>query len=479
MSMRKFSVTVLKMGLLFSICLFLLKPAMAVSMVPIYRPVDGSTVREVVKILVPASSVPANGYVIYNIDGHFKAAQAQATENQEYYVYEWDTKALDPDTSLPMNRRECRDGEHSVSVVVCDSHGRSAGESKPVTVFVKNQLSASDLPGQGIRLRYHHKVGSATKYRFKWKIDLDNVSGNTDLGLLVGNGLEGSEGVIERSTEAVESDGQALVRDQLADSIMTYQNGILVPSAAETTKSSYTREDSLGRATEVKTFEPGDPVGVVLPTLPWQRVKIGDEWTSGQEVLWDALTRQSVKMKTDCTFEGIEWQNGYRCAKLVSRFSETVKLPFSKIIDQPIRIDGETVTYFSYSIGKVVSSITTASAKCMMEQKAVDALLASRMPKNVASNGQPQAGAAANPGESAGVSGGGRGEGGGGRGGMARAMMMGRGMPGGAPGIGGPAGMGEGGSSGAPGNVSRPGETPGGKMSEVVFRITESVEATR
>src|SRR5438874_7764912 len=85
-------------------------------------PKDGAQVRERVKVVVPASAVPAEGFVAVYVDGQFKAAVApppaddQATPGSPSapspIVYVWDTKAPSTDPMLTAAQKVAQDGPH-------------------------------------------------------------------------------------------------------------------------------------------------------------------------------------------------------------------------------------------------------------------------------------------------------------------------------------------------------------------------------
>ncbi|MHB1190664.1 MAG: hypothetical protein ACYC08_07485, partial [Armatimonadota bacterium] len=127
---------------LVAMSLLLVFAAAAHSDMQIERPMDGSTVRETVSVLVPVWSVPSGGFVAYTIDGEFICAQSTKTKNGENFVYYWNTKG------------GYRDGQHRILVEACDSNGDKTGERREINVFLKNTISASDIPYEGLKLRY-------------------------------------------------------------------------------------------------------------------------------------------------------------------------------------------------------------------------------------------------------------------------------------------------------------------------------------
>src|SRR5947209_15122979 len=54
------------------------------------QPRDGATVREKVKVMVPASAIPANGFASLYVDGLFHVAQAPAANSRKPLTFLWD-----------------------------------------------------------------------------------------------------------------------------------------------------------------------------------------------------------------------------------------------------------------------------------------------------------------------------------------------------------------------------------------------------
>src|SRR6266542_4794192 len=103
------------------------------------RPRDGDTVRETVKVVIPASAIPPNGFASLFVDGVFRVAQAPASNSGKPLAFFWDTKAKLTDTSLPEDKRSVEDGEHAVEVRTYTDDGRMA-ERAAVNVRVANRV---------------------------------------------------------------------------------------------------------------------------------------------------------------------------------------------------------------------------------------------------------------------------------------------------------------------------------------------------
>ena len=347
--------------------------ASAQTEVRIARPVDGAVVRETVNVLVPASAVPEGGFITCMIDGKFKCADATKSEDGRYFVYRWNTKAIErsPETGVPQPR--AKDGEHSIAVQTYDHTGKKVGNEQKISVQLKNS-AAADMPADGLKLRYANSRGMTTNYRCKYQIDLKSIQGATNITGAVGEAVEGAEATVKRSVEDVMPDGTLLVRQKLSGALVDYKAG--QPTAANVEpKAFYAVEDTLGHLTYVMTSSsPGVPVSLDMPNLPSQKVRIGDSWGLTERVFRDLTTGESVALTATSVLDGLEWEGGHPCARIKTRFSGTIKIPFSSLIAQAIPITGETTTYFAYRVGKVISSITIAVSEPALPQSMVNNL---------------------------------------------------------------------------------------------------------
>ena len=362
--------------------------ASAQSELRIARPVDGATVRETVNVLVPAASVPDGGFISCLVDGNFKSADATKSEDGRYFVYRWSTKAIEysPETGVAQPRT--KDGKHVIAVQVYDRAGNKVGDEQQVSVFVKNS-AAADMPAEGLKLRYSSKTGASDDYKCRYQIDLKSIEGATNITGALGQAVEGAEATIRRSVEDEMPDDTLLVRQKITGALVSYMAGQPVVNPI-TPKAFYGVEDTLGRMTYVMTSSsPGVPVSIDLPNLPSQRVKIGDAWGLTDRVFRDLVTGESVALTTSNVLEGLEWEGGHPCAKIRTRFSGTIKLPFSSFITQAIPIAGETVTYFAYRAGKVISSTTAAISEPALPQSAVTNLTQALMSKTSGQGAAP------------------------------------------------------------------------------------------
>lgn len=347
-------------------CLVLL--ALSVSafgqgMMRIARPMDGATVREVVNVLVPASAVPEGGFITCIVDGRYQCATGDLSEDGRYYVYRWDTKAVEVSPETGEIKGRPKDGKHVIIVQAYGLDGKKTGQAAQVTVYVKNDASA-DMPSSGLKLRYKSVPGSASRYHFKYLENIKSVEGATGLAKAIGDSVEGAEGVVTRSIEDKVYGDSVLVRQKLSKDLSFYYAGTQIPQPNLLIKSEYHVEDSTGHVTYVMpSSSPGVPIGVDMPILPSKAVKIGDSWVEPMKVFKYALTGESAKLNATSTLEGLEWEGGEPCAKIKTQFSGTVRLPYVTLVRRPLSITGEATTYFAYRTGKLISFSVRATAE--------------------------------------------------------------------------------------------------------------------
>lgn len=368
----KYSAQIIVIGLAFLIGF----AAVSYAAVPIKiaRPVDGSTVREVVNILVPIGCVPAGGFVSYSINGRFKAASASLTENEDNFVYRWNTKAMDPDTSIPAEQRKPKDGKYTLTVQAYDSSNKKVGSEKSITVNVKNDAS-SNMPKGGISLKYSYKNGAAAKYNFRYTVNIKSVQGAINSLLTPDSAAEGGEFLIKRDVEEIITSSSVLVRSRFVGIPKRAFNGKLVPQYSMTASSQYQYESVHGAIDDVAfSLLAGQHISVYLPELSQRKLKIGDTWTTRDAVFRDPYTGRETVMDIKNTLLGLEWEGGYPCAKIKSTFSGMGRIPYSTMASRTSPVSGETITYFAFTAGKLISSSTTATVQADIDMGTVTRL---------------------------------------------------------------------------------------------------------
>lgn len=358
--------------------------AFSESDIQIARPLDRSTVRETVNVMVPESSVPTGGFVGFSIDGTFRVAGVSKSADGKCFVYRWDTKATykDPnamDVELPW------DGEHKILVQAFNSSGEKDGKPKTIIVFVSNNASKL-MPASGLKLRYRLKLGSTNYMRFKYTLDIKKIQGGSAIAAAVGEAVEGATGIVRRSVEDIMTGGSVLIRQKLMGNLQVYQGGRPTPIISPV-RSVYDTENNLGIIGDIlKTTSNGIGVSLDMPNLPSQKVRVGYSWTHTENVFRNVVTGKATTLKNvNSTVEGLEWEHGYPCVKIKSVFSN-VKMPieFSNYFKGDVLVtEGYTTTYFAYDTGKLVSSVTKAKATATVDQSVITSLTQSILPQGM------------------------------------------------------------------------------------------------
>ncbi|MHB1191008.1 MAG: hypothetical protein ACYC08_09245, partial [Armatimonadota bacterium] len=216
-------------------------------------------------------------------------------------------------------------------------------------------------------LRYSHKEGVLNNYRFKCAVNIKSLNGDTDKAASFGDFFEGMEGSVKKTVEDVRSNTVALIRQKLAGHLARYSKGMPSIDGSLVPKAAYAFENNLGGSEDITTFSNGTPVYIEFPGMPSDRLRIGDTWSSRQKVFWNPVGGKSVSIQTANTFEGLEWEKGYPCVKIRSSFSGSIKIPFSDSFTEPVSLQGETITYFAYTVGKVISVRTVAKGSANLD----------------------------------------------------------------------------------------------------------------
>ena len=181
-------------------------------------------------------------------------------------------------------------------------------------------------------------------------------------------------------------EGTSLIRQKLTGDLQWYVGGQPVPAAGVAPKAAYYVQDSFGGVTSViASSSPGTAISIDVPKLPERRVRIGDTWVLSEKLFRDVVTRDFATLTTSNMLVGLEWKGGYPCAKIRTTFSGTVKIPFSRMLTEPVSLTGERITFFAYETGKVVAYATRATAKTKVDENVVNSL--TRMPAGGAGMG--------------------------------------------------------------------------------------------
>jgi hypothetical protein len=267
------------------------------------------------------------------------------------------------------------------------------------------------------------KKDSVTKYNFKYTVGVQSIQGVPASSDALSE-IEGAEGAVKKTVEDTE---QGMISEMISGTLCAINVGRATPVTGLNPIPIYLVEDGTGRVkARIHSSQQGNAMSMDLPLLPLDSVRTGSTWQSHERVFTDVLTGDGVDLVTSSTLDGLEWENGYPCAKFTSTFSGDITVPFSRYFTQRVNITGERTTYFAYQSGKVISSVTIAKADLDVDQS-VASQIQSMIQQPTGSNGSGNAGG----------------------------LPSAPGPPGMPPGIGGPPGMED-----DPGDMGMPGPPP-------------------
>ena len=339
----------------------------------IRKPLDGSSVREKVRIEIPRASIGAGGFVAIYVDSKFVLALApHETEDGKPFTYLWDTKT-----------EKVSDGEHSVRAVLFGPSGGTGATEKGSSEVKVNVANIIHDGPSSLLLRYKYAEGINRNYAREGKSFI--VGGVSETGTTTSNqNLADVKSKINYDVQSVDFDRErgmeiALVRNKLTE-LSILQNG------AETTldpgqlsNSVYQELASTGKA----FFEYGTASGLAefmllglpinntleLPELPTARVQIGDTWaTENQRIDIPGMPPAlQPKVKIDNKLVDLEWQDGYPTARIHQSYKntppgvKTVLFGPAEITNPVISFDRDIyVAYNSGVLVKTVRSLTVA-----------------------------------------------------------------------------------------------------------------------
>jgi hypothetical protein len=362
----------------------------------IRRPVDGSSVREVVKVRIPEGSIPDTGYIGIFVNGKFLEA-IRPTEVEDDYVYELDTKA-----------KGIADGEATIEAVlfIQTDTGPVAMDRSSVMVTVDNHTSIP-VPEEGIELRYTFYPGEVLNYLSTERVSISTVS--QALAQIGGRGSQQSLDIQSNrlmyahdNAYETETGPEGLIRIQaLPDKGKDYA---IVNVLGETEPRKfmdyemhpwYMRITDVGREvfSAAPSYHPsldtaaGDSfrtdlfVMSPLPVLPTRAVRPGDAWEGSFLASVIGLDEKDEKEKhtkaipARGSFEGVEWQDGIPCAKIrtlvrVGEESLDDVSTLGTLEGSPTKLEMEELTWFSLDSGVLVKKQTNLLIEILIESGA-------------------------------------------------------------------------------------------------------------
>jgi len=335
----------------------------------IRKPLDGSSVREKVRIEIPRASIGSGGFVAIYVDGKFSLALApHESEDGKPFTYVWDTKA-----------EKISDGEHTVRAVLFEPNGGSSASPKGSSEVKVNVANIIHDGPSSLLLRYKYAEGINRDYAREGKSFI--VGGVSETGTTTSNqNLADVKSKINYDIQSVDFDRDkgmdvALVRNKLTQ-LSILQNGTETTlDPGQLSNSVYQELASTGKA----FFEIGTAAGLAeflslglpvnntleLPELPTARVQIGDTWSTEDQRIDIPGMPQALqpKVKLDNKLVDLEWQDGYPTARIHQSYKGT-PAGVKSVLFGPAEVSAPSLAfdrdiYVAYNSGVLVKTIRT------------------------------------------------------------------------------------------------------------------------
>ncbi|MDO8682307.1 MAG: hypothetical protein Q7N50_02335 [Armatimonadota bacterium] len=325
------------------------------------KPVDGATVREVVRIAITRDAVPRGGYISVFIDGRFVGAGATVSDaSPQAVVFAWNSKAQFEDATLSLADRLPKDGNHKLRVQIHEASGMM--KEAITSSFVLANKAPRLSPNDKIKLAYRFQTGAASVYRVKIDSQMTSNSGSA-----VGGGIPitGEYKVIQ-TIEDARPDGSALVsyRIDAGGSFAVLGQPAMINGGKES-GSVYKEVNRYGQVIRregklqdnVLSRSGRGSIPDILAQLPRTEVKIGDSWKAAEkEEFRIEGVGEIVGLGATSTLEDLEWEKGQVCARIKSVFSGAGRLVANDKNQTQTRVSGEGIFYVGVKTGKLVKS---------------------------------------------------------------------------------------------------------------------------
>jgi len=357
----------------------------------IRRPVEGSTVREIVTLRIPKNSIPEGGYLGILVNGKFLEAVAPDVDGNDY-IYKLDTK-----------RRGIADGPMTVEAVLYVDNGTRPQivNRSSVTVKVDNHTSIK-IPANGLVMRYKFSPGREYIYTNYTQANVSMISqAAAQLGSRAAEIPVDAERVrvlyAVDNAYSTKTGREGLIRVQILpnkgkDYAMVTTRGETEPKKFMDYEMHpiYTRVTDTGRevwssyptyfpldGTQGEAFRMDLSTIQTFPVLPTKGVKPGDRWQAAiLQSNFDLEKRHetdkfNVALPGRGVFEGVEWQYGIPCAKIRTTLAvgQNDLQNLSNVNQQEgeaVKIQLEELTWFALDRGIVIRTETNRTQESLV-----------------------------------------------------------------------------------------------------------------
>lgn len=323
----------------------------------IVRPIEGSRVREVVKILIPKNSVPNGGYISVSVNGQFIEATLPQVKG-EMYEYLLDTK-----------KRNLKDGPVTIEVTL---YGPTAGDrtaiidKSKVNVILSNGANIKISSG-GLKMRYKMRVGTTWNYDIHRTISLLTISSEEQKkGGTPAEQVVSDDDYMSRFTvDNVYPGGNGLLRIEVIPNpiygtvVFQEPDGNLEVIRDDELTPLYTEITPYGKSVFFSLpLGIGGPAGrhVAIPEdvtpLPIDPQKVGEKWSTTIKLPGDFSQASGVKSKSQLQMldrqvtgelVALEWEQGHPCAHIRYEFK------LGKIEGEKVKYNNSIVNDAAYS----------------------------------------------------------------------------------------------------------------------------------
>ena len=333
-------------------------PGQALSLL---APTEGQIVRENVKIVLPSSGLPSDGFIsIFAGETgaeSFVAALGRKTavDKDGKAIFVWNSKSPYHEPSDPTNEKFFKDGKYSLKVQIHDVSGNLV-DSSTISIELRNKVARTN-PAPAVTLTNKLAFGQLNTYRVNANVQFYNVVG---LPILGGAGMTSDFRVIQ-SVEDIRSAGEFLIRYRIGEGayISSASSKQVLFQGEELKPQLYRLVNKYGNVIKANLFTKQGKYTLmdILPVLPSQSVKEGDAWPSSLTLKIEGLMNP-VRLDGTSMLDSFEWQNGIECVKIMSNLTGNsyISLLNGKIRSSSDSVNAKVITYFAYKSGKMLRS---------------------------------------------------------------------------------------------------------------------------